>query len=278
MDNLYEKKNYLNPIPYLFSDIREYDISKANINILFAKGIIDEDKYKYLYNLPRMDRQYTIGNMCKNKDIQDALDSGLIEFKKLFFETNDIGYQDVLSIKNDAIFLINKVPRFTSFGNVQFLEKNHYISYMKVFDTELYYSLNRVTGEEKIDVKGISDEKLEKYHLNYMLDFLCYIFNTIQTDGIDKAINDLHYFYNNYVSRKLDIGYYREFNAMSLFRISINITNRLVSVNPQLQKDIGLEYVNDNDEYRKYINISYNMNYLRTIWSYLTSIHYDKRI
>ena len=47
MDNLYEKKNYLNPIPYLFSDIREYDISKANINILFAKGIIDEDKYKY---------------------------------------------------------------------------------------------------------------------------------------------------------------------------------------------------------------------------------------
>ena len=70
MDNLYDKKNYLNPIPYLFSDIREYDISKANINILFAKGIIDEDKYKYLYNLPRMDRQYTIGNMCKNKNIQ----------------------------------------------------------------------------------------------------------------------------------------------------------------------------------------------------------------
>ena len=36
--NLYERKNYTLPIKYIFNSyIREYDISKANINILLYK-------------------------------------------------------------------------------------------------------------------------------------------------------------------------------------------------------------------------------------------------
>ena len=266
-------KNYLNPSMYVFADIREYDISKANINVLLYKGIINSTQYEYIKSLPRMDRQYLIGNMCKNSDIQKALSDGIIEFKKRFFESNSIDPNRVLSIKNDAVFLMDIVPRFTKFDNVEFLCKNHYTMYMKIFDLELYYYLNRVNQEEKLDIKGISDEKITKYHSNYMVDFLLYLFEVLSTQGVQDAILVLKGFYDNYINYNLDIGYYRELNSMSIFRMNIGISNVLANMT---SSSIGLEYVDD--KYKRNLNISYNLNILRVIWSYLGTMHYDKRV
>ena len=55
---LWDKTSYTADISYLTNVfIYEYDISKANINVLFTKNIIDQQTYEFLYNAPRMTRQ-----------------------------------------------------------------------------------------------------------------------------------------------------------------------------------------------------------------------------
>ena len=111
MSELWKLVNYNADIDYLIgSFIREYDIAKANINILLWKGLISIDQYNFLYNAYRMTRQITIGKMrASNPELGTALDAGVLEVKKLFFEANDIQDHEVLAIKNDAIYLINKL-------------------------------------------------------------------------------------------------------------------------------------------------------------------------
>ena len=87
MNVLYERINYSSNLPFVFSRyIREYDIQKANISILFDKGIISQQDYEYLYNSDRMERQIYIGKLQRsNKKITKALQSGIINAKKNLF-------------------------------------------------------------------------------------------------------------------------------------------------------------------------------------------------
>ena len=67
-DELYRLKTYTADMDFLFSTyIREYDISKANINILLYKEMINKEEYQKLYNAPRMYRQKSIGYLLKDK-------------------------------------------------------------------------------------------------------------------------------------------------------------------------------------------------------------------
>ena len=50
MNNLYQQTNYMADVDYLISTyIREYDISKANINILYKYGVINKQQYDTYY-------------------------------------------------------------------------------------------------------------------------------------------------------------------------------------------------------------------------------------
>ena len=112
MGSLWKSKNYLMPVPYLIAHhIYEYDIQKANISVLRELNLIDEDYYQRLYKLPRMQRQVEIGYLIKYTDgLSDKLSEGIASFRKSFFEANNIEDEDILSIKNDAIFVIDKTP------------------------------------------------------------------------------------------------------------------------------------------------------------------------
>lgn len=268
---LYENTDYRSEIPFLFNNfIREYDISKANINILYWKGVLGKSAYDELYRAPRDVRQYVIGNMQKDSKINDILMDGFIECRRMFLTENRLVESDILSIKKDAIFVINKVPKMTKFDNIEFVNKNVYTSYMSFFNKkiELYYSSSKVTGtgQEHIDVKGISDTKI-KYHQNFMLDFLYYVFDMIENDSLENTIVSFNRFYQSYISKELDIGYYRNFNADSNYTLiykspfNSNLSYELEQVNPMTFSDYSV------------LNISYNMNLLRVIFQYLSSIH-----
>ena len=112
MSDLYTRVNYSSDISYLNNVfIYELDISKANISILYSLEAIDKETYEYLYNAERMVRQVYIGKLMKNnKKIIKILKTGIIAAKKMLFESNNIQDYDVLSIKNDAVFLINRIP------------------------------------------------------------------------------------------------------------------------------------------------------------------------
>lgn len=268
---LWERKNYLTEIPFIFNSyIREYDISKANINILLWKNKISQNQYYELLNSPRDVRQYTIGMMQRNnEDIKNTLEQGFMECRKLFMTSNQLTDADILSTKNDAIYVINKIPKFTQFDNINFINKNTYTSYMSLNrrHIELYYVFDRISNFEKVDVKGISESKLE-YHKKYFLDFICYYFDMIQNDGLNNLIDTFQGFYQNYVDMNLDIGYYRSFNEVSSFVLKWNrINSRTTYV------------INSEEILRRYskdiIDITFNATLLREMYQYLSLIYFS---
>lgn len=254
---LYERKLYTMPCGWLFNSyIREYDISKANINILLYKGIISKEEYHKLCMLSRNYRQIQIGYILKDERINKLFEEGLQEARKLFITSNNLDEQDILSIKNDAIFVINKNPTYTSFDNIRFLLKNTYTSFMKIFNLEIYYGLNKQDNSEVLDIKGINDSKLD-IHRNYMIDIICNALYFINIGDQKSSLEYIQDIYNKYVSKQLPIEYYRSFDNMSMYTIVIN------------GRRYGVYHLSNTKDNYDILDISYNANLLREIYSYI---------
>lgn len=221
---LYQLDNYSNTnIDFIISTfIREYDISKANISILYSKGLISKSQYLYYYNLQPTQRKVAVGCLQRdNPEINKGLTEGFKEYRKLFFESNGINDGDVLAIKKDAIFLIEKKPSITEFDAVKFTPKNVYTSFYR-FDYmynhyEMYYLYDGVHEVEQLDVKGIG--KAYKKHEGYMNEFLKCIFECAENGSIEEATNILSTFLDSYINRLVDYNFYREYTSASIFRL-----------------------------------------------------------
>ena len=126
LSDLWAKINYTSDISYVNNVfIYELDISKANINILYEANIIDKNTYDYLYNAERMVRLVYVGKLQRDDPkVIKILQAGIIEAKKKLFEANSIQDFEVLAIKNDAVFMINRIASIKDFGLVHFVPKN----------------------------------------------------------------------------------------------------------------------------------------------------------
>jgi hypothetical protein len=263
IETLFNKAAFTQPIKYVISSyIREYDISKANINILFREGAINIDQYNYYKSLNNIQRKEQIGMLQRNdKSKAKLLVQGLLKVKREFLEANMIEYNDVLSIKNDAIFIINKIPKITQFDNINFIMKNIYTSFYSLPKFEAYYLYDSVNNIEKLDIKGIKDEQL-LFHRNHFYEFLLVIFCSAQTESINETINLLTIFYNQYINRELEIDYYRPFNSESLFLLASKSTFSKF-------KAEFLEEFN-----KKHIDITHNLNILHELHGVLSEIYF----
>ena len=263
---LYEEINYTSPIDYLYNNmVYEYDISKANINVLYSKGIIEKSVYNELFNAPRLIRQKYVGNLQKrNSEVTEALKMGILEAKKNLFDANKIKNHEVLSIKNDAVFIINRPLLVTKFGIIEFLCKHQYTSFFRVKNLEMFYYYDKINEYETIDIKGINDTKLE-LHKDYFLQFLKDLFYTLQMDGVEIALRMLKDFYMDYITYNLDIEYYRTFNEDSIFHYKCNTV-------------IGTGYssIKALEENKQYLDISNNVSIMVELQKILMSIYFTK--
>ena len=264
MGSLWKSKNYLMPVPYLIAHhIYEYDIQKANISVLRELNLIDEDYYQRLYKLPRMQRQVEIGYLIKYTDgLSDKLSEGIASFRKSFFEANNIEDEDILSIKNDAILVIDKITNVLEFGKVKFIKKNSYTTFIKLNNIEIYFEYNTIDGTASLDIKGISDSKLELHH-EYIASVIADIIYYIESGDVESGLTFFSDFYNKYIEKQLPYGYYRNFNSDSDYTISANGT--LYSI-PNC----------NNDNTFRALDISVNLNILRELYGYLTNIYFSK--
>lgn len=270
MSDLWNRKNYLMDIPFLIaSNIYEYDIQKANINVLYSLGLISKEYYDKLYNMNRMDRQVEIGYLLKyTEGLSDKLSDGIALYRKKLFESNGLDNNDILSIKNDAIFVINKILKTTEFDTVCFVLKNSYSSYMKLDvkgDTsngklEVYFKSDQVNGTVVLDIKGISDDKLELHH-GYMASIIAEVIYNIEVGNIGNAITYIREMYNSYIGRKLPLGYYRNFNASSDYTV-------IVGDSQYSMNSVSVNMLSA-------LNISYNLNLLRELYKNLTDIYFQ---
>lgn len=258
--------NYTADIGYIINSfIYEYDIEKANITILYLSGILDKETYNRLYNLERMVRQRYIGMMEKNDpNIVKVLQQGIIEAKNQLFAANQIQDYEILSIKNDAVFTINKPLQNTRFGLINFVQKNQYTAFYRIQNLELYYYYNSFNQEEYLHVKGINDIELIK-HNEYILQLLKDIFYSIQVSGIEIAIRMLKDFYMEYIKFNVPVGYYRQFNCDSIYKYHVH-TN--------IGTGFGADNVPENLKYM--LDISYNACFLSELQKILISIYTTK--
>lgn len=266
MSNLYKNINYNAPIDYLISSyVREYDISKANINILYSAGAITENEYNRYYTMDSSDRYIHIGLLQKGDPrITKLLQEGILEAKRKIFEANDIQNHEVLSIKNDAIFIINKELPYIKFDNIEFKYKNLYTSFYRLNRIEFYYYYDMVYKKEQMDVKGISDMNIT-LHENYFIDFLLSLFESAQMDSIENTISLLKNFYLDYINLRLDINYYRRLDSSSIY--DIRAISRYADFNADFLPQSAINQ----------IDISYNLNILIQLEKIYSNVYFNKR-
>lgn len=269
MTDIWTKGNYKSKYQYIVDHpIREYDISKANINVLRDANAISEETYQYLYAAPKLDREVFIGKMQgRDSNITSILKDGIANARRIFIEANQITDDEILAIRNDAITVIGDKPirQLQITDRVAFRLAGLYSSYYSVERIDYFYNCDRIKGLESLEVKGLGDGG-QHLHEQYMLSFLMRLFYTAQIEGAKNAINILQSFYYNYINKNLDIQYYRELNSQSMFRYISNFS--MVST-------LYTEFASEYD--KNIIDISYNENILRQFMRILASLYFAKR-
>ena len=252
MSDLYKMINYTQSLDLLKSvSIYEYDIRKANISVLLNQGVISPSYYDYLFKQDNMIRKVIIGKLERqDSNITRKKQQGIEDAKKYLFEANDIKDYEVISIKNDAVFVTRELTNL-KYGHAEFTLRNIYTLYLKVFTCELYYYYDKVNDIEVLDIKGINDEVLE-LHKNYMLDFLQELLSIYQQQGCTKAILLLKGFYKAYMNRELDLEFYRDLKTGEFLLDTDSSMYDYYSIIP-------------NDKIRSSVSLSNNGAFLREI-------------
>lgn len=240
--------NYQNP--YRIEDfncsIVEWDIRSANVSISREYGLLSESTINKIASQHKSKRERSIGLiMRKNKEFSKALESKFDEVMQIFIEQNNLDVDwDILSIRKDAAFVINKEIKNPIVGkHIEFRPKGVYSHHVYLKPPKAQ-ALDIYVGNT-IDIKGIGDELLP-LHENGMINFIKEICRCMGMDDEKKSLNELFAdFVLAYKCRELPYDYYREFNVNSKFKVNL------------YGNEVMLDYI-DSDDLLESVDISYN--------------------
>jgi hypothetical protein len=235
------------------SDIVEWDMHSAGISIIQEYKMLTQERIDKLLKLPKDRMNISVGKIGQAdstfaRDLDDNFNVVIKEFIKL--NNLDIEY-DILSIKRDAVFTINKVINTPSIGKfINFVPKNRYHAYVYIKPYEFYFRTDNT-----IDIKGLCGDKDDRdkilnLHKNGIINFLNEAIKTCEKTNMNR--DDINEFCANFVSmykkKELDFDYYREFNVESRFRYN-NMGSEM------LLDNIDLSLLNKIDIRHNYLNI-----------------------
>lgn len=243
---LYSKHNYTNKnIAYLRNNIvREYDMVNAGINILKHNNVFTQEEVDKLNSMSKLEKSIKVGKFLKkNPNINEALMDEFIKIRKELFEKNGIEDDDILSIKKDAIFVINKKLNHLQLNDDYiFKEKNKYSSYMYIDGKEFYYDSKR----KELDVKGYS-KVVKEHHKDYLFKDLAELIYFDTNGDKDSAFKKLIELKHDFVQRELPIEYYLDITQGTyVFELAGNM--------------FGLD--NIDESLKQQCNISNNLNFI----------------
>lgn len=240
-DKVLAKTTYRSDITLLVKhNIYEFDIAKANINILLAKGVISYDKYNELLYTSRIERQVWAGKYIRDNNLHKLLKEGIIEYKYRFLSENNIDPEMILCIHNDSIFLIDTYPKVTVFDNIEFVNRGEYNSFIDIDGIEIYSFRDMLRNE--LSIRGLS-LKAKQNHENFMFKFIVDILELLNKDRADLAISKIKDFRFKYLSRQVPIEYYRELTPASLYvTVYRNDTYYFESINKDMINMVDLSY------------------------------------
>lgn len=244
-NELYRKHNYLNEeIVFLRNvPVREYDLSEGGFSLIKYFNLLSKSEIEKLDLLTKNERLIQIGKMqIKNTSLSKNLMLAFVEARKMFFEANDLDDDDILSIKKDAIFVINKSCKETDFDILSFKLKNFYSSFLIISNIEFYYN----SIKDKLDIKKLGEIT------HPLFDVIKTAIKLAENNKNEKTLfTYLQNFIKQYLNKSLQIEFYKELRFDGMFKYKYELANQSICLD-----SIDLSLIND-------IDISYN--YLKFI-------------
>ena len=271
-DKLHNAEQYISETRYVFgSIIYEYDIKQANINILHSYDLISDFEYQWLQLAPKQDRQYYIGKKAQmdiiyhgkqKSDINRCITEGVLKARRLLLDSNQVQDDQVLRAAKDSVYINRPLSlQYTSFDLnnngklITFTLRNIFDDYIR-FSNELIVLISDNENNFNIDVKGIKDSNL---HLHQPMIATISQLASLRSYNKEASLSEFDRIYQQYVSLQSPIDMYREFNSWSAFRYK----------NQSLLPEIPAPtYLPENFD-RNLLDISYNLNVLRELYTYL---------
>jgi len=225
--------------------ITEYDLKSGGLNILTDLGYLSKEQHDNFLAMDKIDRNVKLGKMLqKDQEMNEALMKGFADARRYFFQANLIEPADILTIKKDAIFLINKNDRM----NLQIAEYSHYVK------KNVYRSFININGREHYLAADSNELTVKKYpelaktgHQDYLFKFLKEILVLDEDDNKDKIYQKIAILKYKLVDRLLPKEYYRSIHSGYY---DIELANKFIQ----------LETIDDS--LVPYINISYNLDFI----------------
>lgn len=210
MSIVLEKSNWTNKeIKYIKNvTITEYDMKDGGMSIIKEYKLLPDEKIKELDSLEKEEKNIRIGKIqAKSKDLTKNMVQSFGKARELFVTKNNIPDDCILSIKKDALFIVNWPVKATQISeNINFRPKHKYSSYMILNNKEFYFSFSGLT------VKGFSEENLESQE-KYLLSDISNFLNQAEKIQPDLIFNNLKKYSSKYLNKELPIETYRNIDT-----------------------------------------------------------------
>ncbi len=210
--NVQERSNWTNKnIDHLKNVvITEYDLASGGLSVIKENKLLSP---KYIAELDGMEKEkknIVIGKLqAKIPDLAKNMVIGFGKARQAFVDLNAIPDENILSIKKDAIFLVNCYNVVGQVSeNLLFRAKNTYSSYIRLNNKEIYFSA--ITKD--IDVKGLSDEaySLQK---DFILKDISRFLSMSEKISEEQLYLNLKKYRSDYLNRNLPIETYRQLDT-----------------------------------------------------------------
>lgn len=243
---IYRKHNYTRrDVNYIKNTpITEYDMSNAGINILLTHGKFTKEFVDYLNTLDKLTKNITVGKILQeHPDWNKLMMEEFIKIRGEFMYLNNLEDSDILSIKKDAIFVINKKPKILQVHeNYIFREKGVYDTYLNVRNKEFYINIEKGT----YDVKGFS-KKVVDIQEDCFIDFIITC-TLLDKEDRFKLYQHIKNFRNDFLEYKLDKEFYYDLEEDG-YKYKYNKESIVFIVSPTPPEDITLCNIDNNYKY-----------------------------
>ena len=210
---LYKSINWFNrSIPFVVNrPIVEYDMRRAGLSVIKEFKLLPQNMIEKLDDMEKKKSDIAIGKLRrKDKAFSQRFAEGMEQARKLFIEENHLEEPDIISIKNDAFFVIGECQH-REFGCIEFRPKHTYTSFITLNRIEFYYNQNR------IDIKGLGDDAI-RHHENYLIQMIQRIISMMETGRKSEVLIFMRHMIDSYKALELQIDYYREFSVQDKYR------------------------------------------------------------
>ena len=213
-------------LPLLINcQITEYDIESGNTSMMRHYQLVDEDTINHLERMPKEERVISVGLLQRNnREFAKMLEASFNKSVDQFLAQNDLDKDvDVLSIRKDAVFVVNKPVNHPNIGkHIHFRPKHIYHAAILLNRWHFFFEKNKPVkvdffiNEEKDPNRAIP--KLREGIMDFLREFV----EVCESSNMNRSLIYpwLKDFCTAYKEKRLDLEYYREFTPDALFHIN----------------------------------------------------------